>query len=144
MRGIHISRNYAFCCLFDIYSSMHRVYPTDTILSRNSDTGIASLSCMVSLTVEVGMYRAGYRALYSEGLIEHKHSFVFNSILFYFDIPMPMFTTLSDAYNACIALPRAWLICELLPDMIGCYGVDVVPVFSISCMRYTTDNHHRL
>ena len=81
------------------------------------------------------MYRVGDRALCEEGLIEHKHSFVFNSILFYFGIPMPMFTTLSDTHSARITHSLTWMICELSPDMIDYCGDDVVPVFSISHMR---------
>ena len=73
--------------------------------------------------------------LYSGGLMIHKSIFVFNSILFFFDIPMPMITTLSETHNARIALPRAWLICKLPLDMIGYCGDDVVPVLSISHMR---------
>jgi len=42
------------------------------------------------------MYRVGYRALYSEVLMIHKSIFVLNLIQFYFDIPMPMITTLSE------------------------------------------------
>ena len=47
-----------------------------------------------------------------------KSILVFNSILFYFDIPMPMITTLSDTHNACITHFRTWMICKLSPDTI--------------------------
>ena len=59
---------------------MHRVYLLDHILSRNNDIGITSISHVPYITVEVGMYRAGYRVLYEEVLTEHKHSSVFNLI----------------------------------------------------------------
>ena len=64
------------------------------------------------VTTEVGMYRVGYRALYSEVLTEHKHSFVFNLILFYFGNPMPMFTVSSETHSAPMMHFRTWLICE--------------------------------
>ena len=48
---------------------MHRVYLLDHILSRNNDIGITSISHVPYITVEVGMYRAGYRALCKEVLM---------------------------------------------------------------------------
>ena len=69
-----------------------------------------------------------------------KSILVFNSILFSFGIPMPMITTLSDAHNACIALPRAWLICELSLDMIGLYG-DTVGLCALHLM-YEIHHHY--
>ena len=64
------------------------------------------------ITTEVGVYLAGIRVLCEEVLTDHKHSFVFNSILFYFNIPMPMITTLSETHNARIVHFCTWLICE--------------------------------
>ena len=67
-----------------------------------------------------------------------KSILVFKSILFYFDIPMPMITTLSETHNACIALSHAWLICKLSPDTIGLYG-DTVGLYA---HHLTYEIHH--
>ena len=107
---------------------------------HNSDTVIASLSRATHITTEVGAYRAGYRALYSEVLTEHKHSFVFNLNLFYFDIPMPMFTVSSETHSARIVHFRTWMICELSPDIID-YCSAIVWLYA-SHITYEIVHHH--
>ena len=69
-----------------------------------------------------------------------KSILVFNSILFYFDIPMPMITTLSDAHSIDMRHYDTWMICELPLDMIGYCMADVV--LCLSHLIYEIHHHY--
>ena len=108
-----IPRNYEQIRVLDKIAKMHRVYLSDTILSRNSDTIIAPLSCAPYITVEVGMYRVGYRALY-DGIDDTQKHFEIKLIQFYFSFVLPIDTMSWDTHNARITHFRTWIVCAYL------------------------------